>query len=291
MKYKCRLCGVNEVNKAGELCPSCLSKLNLNQPVSTQIKPNDRNGNDDPFSVLYDDTMEDSSQENHKIENDNDINKKTKEISQASKNDGKENRKEQNSKTQEKTKNHYVKGYIKNVSIIKENRNFLLKLFNALCFYCPFNLEEEYISFQLYPDFSGSTLNSYGKAFTQVTVYDNKNTGLFTENSLVEIQGYTRKNGILYATKVKSIGSGVETKLHGAVSSLVVWLCTLFFATAVYYAINAVSMHAAKLIFFLFLAIILIIFCIIVHIKKNAFSFLLKALIILCVVMFLLMIL
>ena len=105
----------------------------------------------------------------------------------------------------------------------------------------PFTLDDDITMFQVYPDFSGSALNSLGNACDQVIVYGRLNKGTISENNDVEVYGRRDSSGNIIARTIKNKASGTTITAQRALGPGGVWTITLLalaLVAAVVYAIG-----------------------------------------------------
>ena len=104
-------------------------------------------------------------------------------------------------------------GITKNISVDNQKKSILTKWFRALFTGIPFTLDDDVTMFQVFPDFSGTSLNALGNACDQVIVYGKLNNGAVSENNDVEIYGRRDANNNIIAktikNKARTIGQGV----------------------------------------------------------------------------------
>ena len=68
----------------------------------------------------------------------------------------------------------------------------------------PFTLDDDVTMFQVFPDFTGTSLNVLGNACDQVIVYGRLNNGAVSENNDVEVYGRRDSNNNVIAKTIKN---------------------------------------------------------------------------------------
>lgn len=106
----------------------------------------------------------------------------------------------------------YVKGVAKNVVQDTDRRGVVYRWFRALFKGSNFALDPDITEFQLYPDFSGQTLNSSGNLADQVIIYGKIKFGMVSENNDVEVYGRRDANGNIVAESVRNVATGAVAK-------------------------------------------------------------------------------
>lgn len=246
MAYKCRMCGVNEVDNPGDICELCAigqdpyaqtqtsplsskgtSQLNINDNQNngsyyskrgtnrkvllnggTSLVNQDPYGNDmtasDPqpsVQVYSAGQVPQTSQQNTTIVN-------TTPVGKALGNQP------------------ITAGITKNISIDNQKKSILSKWFRALFTGIPFTLDDDVTMFQVFPDFTGTSLNALGNACDQVIVYGKLNNGAVSENNDVEVYGRRDANNNIIAKTIKNKASGTTIMPARTIGQGVVWLIT-----------------------------------------------------------------
>ena len=117
-------------------------------------------------------------------------------------------------------------GITKNISVDNQKKSILEKWFRALFTGIPFTLDDDVTMFQVFPDFSGTALNALGNACDQVIVYGKLNSGTVSENNDVEVYGRRDSNNNIIAKMIKNKASGTTITPARTISQGVVWLIT-----------------------------------------------------------------
>lgn len=120
-------------------------------------------------------------------------------------------------------------GVTKNITVDNQEKSFLWKWFRTLFSGVPFTLGNEVMLFQVFPDFSGTSVNAMGNACDQVIVYGKINVGAISENNDVEVYGRRDANNNIIAKKIRNKASGTTISPKHTISSGVVWLFSLMF--------------------------------------------------------------
>lgn len=117
-------------------------------------------------------------------------------------------------------------GITKNIMVDNQKRSILTKWFRALFTGIPFTLDDDVTMFQVFPDFTGTSLNSLGNACDQVIVYGKLNNGAVSENNDVEVYGRRDSNNNIIAKVIKNKASGTTITPTRSIGQGVVWLIT-----------------------------------------------------------------
>lgn len=118
-------------------------------------------------------------------------------------------------------------GITKNISVDKQKRSALVKWFSALFTGIPFALDDDVTMFQVFPDFTGTSLNALGNACDQVIVYGKLNNGAVSENNDVEVYGRRDSNNNIIARTIENKASGTTVTTRRTISQGVAWLITV----------------------------------------------------------------
>lgn len=117
-------------------------------------------------------------------------------------------------------------GITKNISVDTQKRSFLQKWFRSLFFGIPFTLDDDITMFQVFPDYTGTSLNAMGNACDQVIVYGKVTNGAIAENNDIEVYGHRDSNNNVIASQIKNKASGTTITPDRTISVLVVWIIT-----------------------------------------------------------------
>ena len=118
-------------------------------------------------------------------------------------------------------------GIVKNLVVDKQERSFISRWFGSLFTGKPYLMDDEITMFQIFPDYTGTSLNAAGNACDQVLVYGKLNHGAVNENNEVEVFGRRDVNNNIIAKTIKNKASGTVCSPRRTISSLMAWLITL----------------------------------------------------------------
>lgn len=253
MSYKCQICGANEVDNPGDVCELCAigqdpyansmpggnsnnntNVYNQNANSYTPKKSNNRkvliNGgsnlsNRDPYGNDISSTQTTSSPVQ--------VYSAGQAVQQQSSNTT------INSATQNipRLNNQPIsEGITKNIMIDTQKKSVLEKWCRSLFKGVPFTLDNDVTMFQVFPDYSGTALNSMGNACDQVIVYGRLNNGAISENNEVEVYGRRDSNNNVIAKIIKNKASGTTISPMRTIGVGIVW-----FITAIFIALAALA--------------------------------------------------
>ena len=117
-------------------------------------------------------------------------------------------------------------GISKNIVVDNQKKSILAKWFRALFGGVPFTLEDDITMFQVYPDYSGTALNSMGNACDQVIVYGKLNNGAVSENNDVEVYGKRDSSNNIVAKTILNKASGTTIVPQHTLAPAAVWAIT-----------------------------------------------------------------
>ncbi len=122
-------------------------------------------------------------------------------------------------------------GITKNISVDNQKKMFIQKLFRTLFQGIPYTLDDEITMFQVFPDYTGTSLNAVGNACDQVIVYGKLNAGAVAENNDVEVYGHRDSRNNIVATKILNKASGTTVVPERVIPAGVLWvIAALIFA-------------------------------------------------------------
>ncbi len=248
MSYKCEICGINEVDNKGDVCELCAigqDPYAVNSPVSQgngvascHNTPDDDHGgntyspkrgpnrkvllnggtsiaNQDPYGNDMTDTdstppvhVYSAGQTPQVIQQTNTTVVNTAPASVSSKNQP------------------ITTGITKNISVDNQKKSILVKWFRALFTGIPFTLDDDVTMFQVFPDFTGTSLNALGNACDQVIVYGKLNNGAVSENNEIEVYGRRDSNNNIIARTIKNKASGTTISPAKSLGQGAVWAIT-----------------------------------------------------------------
>ncbi len=151
---------------------------------------------------------------------------------------------------------YVAKGIIKNVASDHEQHPFLLKVLRCLFFGVPLTINDDITTFQVFPDYTGQSVNAMGNACDQVNIYGKVNTGVVSENNEVEVYGARDRHNVIIASKIKNVASGSIVTAYGAIPPVVVWAVSAVILLAVGAA--ALSLGAKGIIWVVVIVICLL---------------------------------
>lgn len=246
MPYKCRICGTNEVNNQGDICELCAIEQDpyaqsqaISQGFQQGLQPNENNNqskgsyapkrgnnrkvllnggtslaNQDPYG---NDMTVTNPQPSVQVYSAGQVPQTSQQSNNAV-----------NTISTVKTSGNQpvTSGITKNISVDNQKRSILAKWFRTLFTGIPFTLDDDVTMFQVFPDFSGTSLNALGNACDQVVVYGKLNKGAVSENNDVEIYGRRDTNNNIIAKMIKNKASGTTIIPTRIINQGVVWLIT-----------------------------------------------------------------
>lgn len=136
-----------------------------------------------------------------------------------------------------------TKGIIKNVAADQEQIPSIVKVFRSLFKGVPLTITNDITTFQVFPDYTGQSLNALGNACDQVAVYGKVNAGIISENNEVEVYGSRDSHNVIVATKIKNIASGSMVTPYGAIAPMFVWLAVILLAIVAFGIITTLGVE------------------------------------------------
>lgn len=118
-------------------------------------------------------------------------------------------------------------GITKNISVDTQKRSFVEKWFRALFQGIPFMLDDEITMFQVFPDFTGTSLTASGTACDQVIVYGKLNAGAVAENNEVEVYGHRDSRNNIVVKTIRNKASGTTITPDRVIGAGVIWGATV----------------------------------------------------------------
>lgn len=247
MAYKCRICGVNEVDNQGDICELCAigqdpyaQSPTLPHDSQTTSQPNINNNQSNISSyspkrstnrkVLLNGGTSLANQDPYG----NDMTVPDQQQSVQVYSAGQVPQTSQQSTTvvtatptiKTSSNQPITTGITKNISVDNQKKSVLAKWFRALFAGIPFTLDDDVTMFQVFPDFSGTSLNALGNACDQVIVYGKLNNGAVSENNDVEVYGRRDSNNNIIAKTIKNKASGTTITPAQTIGQGVVWFIT-----------------------------------------------------------------
>lgn len=146
-------------------------------------------------------------------------------------------------------------GIAKNISVDRPRKAFIQKWLKTLFSGIPFMLENEITMFQVFPDYSGTSLNSMGNVCDQVIVYGRLNPGAVAENNDIEVYGYRDARNNVVAKTMINKASGTTIRPEGAIPAWIAWAITLIIFTLLAVVLFVLGARGV-------IRVVIIIFCI-----------------------------
>ena len=245
MAYKCRICGVNEVDHPGDICELCAigqDPYALSQPSGSQPAPQPAAYSDPGGGSSYVPRrsagrkvlLNGGSSLANRDPYGNDMTAPAAQPSVQVYSAGQAPQAAQqpappvnSAPVVSAAANQPVTtGITKNITVDNQKKSMLAKWIRALFTGIPFTLDDDVTMFQVFPDFTGTSLNALGNACDQVIVYGRLNNGAVSENNDVEVYGRRDSNNNIIAKTIKNKASGTTISPMRTLSQGVVWLIT-----------------------------------------------------------------
>lgn len=258
MAYKCRICGTNEVEHVGDVCELCaigqdpyatamqnnngvpeVSKQGLFQPQTSNDTSSYTPGrgknrkvllnggasiaNVDPYgnSVVPQDESVVQVYQAGQVPVSQQVSNRPITVTPSNGNTT-------GSSTTGINKNALLtSGITKNISVDVQKKSALRKLFRTLFKGIPYTLDNDITMFQVFPDYTGTSLNALGNACDQVIVYGKLNAGVVAENNDVEIYGHRDADNNIVAKKIVNKASGTTATPDRVIPVAVIWTITI----------------------------------------------------------------
>ena len=250
MAYKCRICGSNDVEHMGDVCELCAigqdpyaSVMQANtqcdsnpyQSVNNDLGKSYTPGKGKSRKVLigggssiantdpYGNSMVSQNDEGSSVQvyhaGQVPVTHQNSSVINANGNSSSEN-------TVSKGSQPITFGITKNITVDNQKKSFLEKWFRALFSGIPFTFGDDVTMFQVFPDYSGTSLNAMGNACDQVIVYGKLNAGAVSENNDVEVFGHRDANNNIIAKTIKNKASGTTIAPDKTIPVGMVWVIT-----------------------------------------------------------------
>ena len=264
MSYKCVVCGYNEVEYEGNMCDVCAigqdpyitamqGNTQSTSPNYGQANPQMNNvgsyangsgksrkvllgggasiANTDPYGNNMVPSMEPKS--DVKVYQAGEVPASSQSASVINNGGGRAT-----NNTATKSNQPISQGITKNITVDEQKKSFLGKWFRTLFSGVPFTLDNDTTMFQVFPDYSGTSLNSAGNACDQVIVYGKLNAGAVSENNDVEVYGHRDANNNIIAKMIRNKASGTTITPDRTLSVVVVWLISVIVFALAFMAIT-----------------------------------------------------
>lgn len=134
-------------------------------------------------------------------------------------------------------------GIVKNLAIDSPHKTFWGKWFRSMFTGIPFTLDNDVVMFQVFPDYTGTSLNAVGNACDQVIVYGKVNNGSINENNDIEVYGHRDANGNVIAKMIKNKASGTIVRPERSMPAMAVWIITLLAVLVVVCTVLAIGVE------------------------------------------------
>lgn len=118
-------------------------------------------------------------------------------------------------------------GIVKNLSLDVQQTALIVKWCRSVFSGAPFSLDDDVTSFQVFPDFTGTSTNALGNACDQVIFYGKLTNGAVSENNDVEVYGRRDSNNNVIASSIKNVASGTTVRPIRAIGSAAIRLLTV----------------------------------------------------------------
>lgn len=245
MTYKCRICGSNEVDYPGDICELCAigqdpyaAGMGGMKSDATNDTPNHTSASNPSYSLRRGANRKVLLNGGASVQNvdpyGNDISTSEPESSvqvysagQTPTNIAPNSSVVTPTTTRASSGQPITTGITKNISVDNQKKSILAKWFRALFAGIPFTLDDDVTMFQVFPDFTGTSLNALGNACDQVIVYGRLNNGAVSENNDVEVYGRRDSNNNIIARTIKNTASGTTISPQRSISVGIVWVVTL----------------------------------------------------------------
>lgn len=259
MSYKCRICASNDVEHQGDICEICAigvdpyavgmsganntSDDNVGSASGTADYSAKRGGrkvllgggssisNQDPYGNDMTPVQEDNSVQVYSAG----------QVPQGGNNTG--NNTNVTSQSNTVSTQYATSGITKNITVDSQKRSFLTKWFSALFKGIPYTLDDDITMFQVFPDYTGTALNSMGNACDQVIVYGKLNNGAVSENNDVEVYGRRDSNNNIIAKTIRNKASGTTISPMRCIDAGIARVITLVVAVLLFALISALGVE------------------------------------------------
>lgn len=117
-------------------------------------------------------------------------------------------------------------GIVRNIMVDTQERRLFSRWVRTLFFGVPYTMDDTATMFQVFPDYTGTSLNAQGTVCDQIIVYGRLATGAVCENNEVEIYGKRDKNNIIVVKRIRNVASGTIIEPQRVVGTGAVWVIT-----------------------------------------------------------------
>lgn len=259
MAYKCRICGSNEVDYPGDICELCaigqdpyaagMSGINYDSSNYTSDNTSVANASYSPKRGTNRKVLLNGGASVQNVDPyGNDISEPEPSVRVYSAGQTPTNTIPSGNVVTQTTKKvsasqPITSGIVKNITVDNQKKSILAKWFRALFAGIPFTLDDDVTMFQVFPDFTGTSLNVLGNACDQVIVYGRLNNGAVSENNDVEVYGRRDSNNNVIAKTIKNIASGTTISPQRSIGVGVVWMVTLIVLALIVVAVMGLGVE------------------------------------------------
>ena len=103
--------------------------------------------------------------------------------------------------------------------------------------------DDKIVMFQVFPDYSGNSLNAMGNACDQVIVYGTIHSGAIADNNSVEVYGHRDANNLIVAKSIKNMASGTIITPSRFLSPFLVYFLLLLIIVAIAYIVSVLGVN------------------------------------------------
>lgn len=261
MGYKCIVCGSNEVENYGDICELCsigqdpyTSAMQGAPQLNVKVNANEsseqyRTGKGKSRKVLLSGGAEIANTDpygNNIVPQDTEDKVQVYQAGQLPANQGNSaivtQSSSHNTNNSATTGNQPITcGITKNITLDNQKKSFLMKWFRTLFKGIPFTLDDDITMFQVFPDYTGTSLNAMGNACDQVIVYGRVKAGVVAENNDVEVYGHRDSSNNIVAKKIRNKASGTTVSPERTLSFVPVWIITIIVGIMLFGMISALG--------------------------------------------------
>lgn len=245
MAYKCRICGSNDVENQGDICELCAIGQD---PYAVNMSGNQKQFNNNNQVHINNNSYNPKRSGNRKVllnggtsmtnrdpyGNDMTSTEEPSTVQVFSAGQTPVNSQSVSNSTNMTVTNiskahnqPLTNGVTKNITVDNQKKSILTKWFRALFMGIPFTLDDDVTMFQVFPDFTGTSLNAVGNACDQVIVYGRLNNGAISENNDVEVYGRRDSNNNIIAKTIRNKASGTTISAMRTINTGIVWMITV----------------------------------------------------------------
>ena len=231
MNYKCRLCGISDVEHPGDVCHACRSLLETKKDSTAQfdIPVIPALDCEDPYIQYREEQVPKSN------------NKEGLEHQADSVVEPIVNQPERAEDKAKATTAYITRGVVKNIRYNSESQSWIIRWIKSLAKGIPFSLDDYTTLFQVFPDYTGTSINESGTVCDQVVIYGKLLRGTLSDNNEVEVYGFRDRKNNIVAESVYNIASGTTVKATGSMSGTYVRLITLLLVALIVAAVHFIG--------------------------------------------------